>query len=84
MGGRVWAKPRPEGGSEFGFSLGAYPDDEIADAEAEAGTVAEAPSDPQGDATAAGIDGNAEVASGVPSEPAPPEDHRTEAPPARV
>jgi signal transduction histidine kinase len=32
MGGRVWAKPRPEGGSEFGFSLGSYPIDE-ADAE---------------------------------------------------
>ncbi|HET7031294.1 MAG TPA: ATP-binding protein [Candidatus Limnocylindrales bacterium] len=24
MGGRMWAKPRPEGGSEFGFSLPAY------------------------------------------------------------
>ena len=28
MGGRVWAKPRPEGGSEFGFSLAPYPIDE--------------------------------------------------------
>ena len=24
MGGRVWAKPRPEGGAEFGFSLPVY------------------------------------------------------------
>ena len=68
MGGRVWARPRSEGGSEFGFSLGAYPDDEIADAEAESGTA----------------DGNAEAALDVPIEPAPPEDDRTEAPPARV
>ena len=28
MGGRMWAQPRPEGGSEFGFSLGSYPIDE--------------------------------------------------------
>ena len=28
MGGRVWAAPRPEGGSEFGFSLSPYPIDE--------------------------------------------------------
>ena len=28
MGGRVWARPRPEGGSEFGFSLASYPIDE--------------------------------------------------------
>ncbi len=68
MGGRVWARPRPEGGSEFGFSLGAYPDDEIADAEEEGGTA----------------DGNAEATSGVPSAPEPSEDDRTEAPPARV
>jgi PAS domain S-box-containing protein len=27
MGGRIWAKPRPEGGAEFGFSLPAYPDE---------------------------------------------------------
>jgi signal transduction histidine kinase len=29
MGGRVWARPRPEGGSEFGFSLAPYPIDEL-------------------------------------------------------
>ena len=40
MGGRIWAKPRPEGGAEFGFSLPIYPDelepssDEPADAKA--------------------------------------------------
>ena len=28
MGGRIWARGRPEGGSEFGFSLAIYPDDE--------------------------------------------------------
>jgi K+-sensing histidine kinase KdpD len=28
MGGRVWARPRSEGGSEFGFSLTAYPEEE--------------------------------------------------------
>jgi signal transduction histidine kinase len=28
MGGRVWARPRSEGGSEFGFSLSAYPEDD--------------------------------------------------------
>ena len=27
MGGRVWARPRPAGGSEFGFSLRIMPDD---------------------------------------------------------
>ena len=31
MGGRMWARNRPEGGAEFGFSLGRFPadDDEI-------------------------------------------------------
>lgn len=28
MGGRMWASPRPDGGSEFGFALAAYPVDE--------------------------------------------------------
>jgi signal transduction histidine kinase len=28
MGGRMWAEPRPNGGSEFGFSLSCYPIDE--------------------------------------------------------
>jgi two-component system, OmpR family, sensor histidine kinase KdpD len=28
MGGRMWARPRRRGGSEFGFSLAAYPYDE--------------------------------------------------------
>jgi signal transduction histidine kinase len=28
MGGRMWAQPRPDGGSEFGFSLVPYPVDE--------------------------------------------------------
>ena len=27
MGGRVWARPRPAGGAEFGFSLRVMPDD---------------------------------------------------------
>jgi signal transduction histidine kinase len=27
MGGRIWAKARPEGGAEFGFSLPTYPDE---------------------------------------------------------
>jgi len=27
MGGRTWAKNRPEGGAEFGFSLPVYPDE---------------------------------------------------------
>lgn len=33
MGGRMWARPRPDGGSEFGFSLARYPidDDDVAD-----------------------------------------------------
>ena len=30
MGGRIWAKRRPEGGSEFGFTLRVIPDDEAA------------------------------------------------------
>jgi signal transduction histidine kinase len=28
MGGRMWARPRPTGGSEFGFSLDRHPVDE--------------------------------------------------------
>lgn len=28
MGGRIWARARPEGGSEFGFALASYPDDD--------------------------------------------------------
>jgi K+-sensing histidine kinase KdpD len=28
MGGRMWARPRRKGGSEFGFSLAAYPEDD--------------------------------------------------------
>jgi signal transduction histidine kinase len=28
MGGRMWARPRPEGGSEFGLSLSSFPIDE--------------------------------------------------------
>jgi two-component system sensor histidine kinase KdpD len=28
MGGRIWARSRPEGGAEFGFSLVALPDDD--------------------------------------------------------
>jgi two-component system sensor histidine kinase KdpD len=29
MGGRIWAAPRPDGGSEFGFILQRYADDEV-------------------------------------------------------
>jgi two-component system phosphate regulon sensor histidine kinase PhoR len=29
MGGRVWARPRPDGGSEFGFSLSRCDDDRV-------------------------------------------------------
>ena len=36
MGGRIWAKQRPEGGAEFGFSLPAYPDEPEPLPEAEA------------------------------------------------
>jgi two-component system sensor histidine kinase KdpD len=32
MGGRMWARPRPEGGSEFGFSVAAFPIDEADEA----------------------------------------------------
>lgn len=31
MGGRIWAQPRPEGGSEFGFTLLVLQDDESAE-----------------------------------------------------
>jgi signal transduction histidine kinase len=52
MGGRIWARGRPEGGSEFGFSLAIYPDDEP-------DRVASAPdgtAEPtRGDATLAGV-----------------------------
>jgi K+-sensing histidine kinase KdpD len=30
MGGRVWARPRPDGGAEFGFALPRIPEDEVA------------------------------------------------------
>ena len=30
MGGTIWARQRPEGGSEFGFTLRVLPDDESA------------------------------------------------------
>jgi hypothetical protein len=30
MGGSIWARRRPEGGSEFGFTLRVIPDDEPA------------------------------------------------------
>jgi signal transduction histidine kinase len=40
MGGRVWAKPRSGGGSEFGFSLGSYPIDEADDEELPVGSHA--------------------------------------------
>lgn len=33
MGGRIWARRRPEGGSEFGFALRAVGDDEAPDAD---------------------------------------------------
>jgi K+-sensing histidine kinase KdpD len=29
MGGRMWARARPEGGSEFGFSVAAFPIDDV-------------------------------------------------------
>jgi signal transduction histidine kinase len=28
MGGRIWARPRPDGGAEFGFSLRRYGDED--------------------------------------------------------
>jgi signal transduction histidine kinase len=31
MGGRMWARARPEGGSEFGFSVAAFPIDDVDD-----------------------------------------------------
>jgi K+-sensing histidine kinase KdpD len=34
MGGRIWAAPRPEGGSEFGFILRRYADDDAPRSEA--------------------------------------------------
>jgi K+-sensing histidine kinase KdpD len=43
MGGRIWARPRRERGSEFGFALRAVPDDEGADGDADA---AELPTTP--------------------------------------
>jgi K+-sensing histidine kinase KdpD len=40
MGGRVWASPRPDGGSEFGFSLVRCDDDRVL-SEAQAESQAE-------------------------------------------
>jgi two-component system sensor kinase FixL len=34
MGGRIWAAPRPEGGSEFGFILERYAEDDVPSSEA--------------------------------------------------
>jgi K+-sensing histidine kinase KdpD len=44
MGGRMWARNRPEGGSEFGFSLARFPadDDDFAEDGDDAGDPAEA------------------------------------------
>lgn len=39
MGGTIWAKRRPEGGSEFGFTLRVIPDDEAAMANATQATA---------------------------------------------
>jgi signal transduction histidine kinase len=48
MGGRIWASRRPEGGSEFGFTLRAIEPDEV-DADASASALAKPAS--QGDRT---------------------------------
>ena len=44
MGGRMWARRRPEGGSEFGFTMRVLEADEEFDAPARAGTAARAAS----------------------------------------
>ncbi|HEX5827660.1 MAG TPA: ATP-binding protein, partial [Candidatus Limnocylindrales bacterium] len=48
MGGRIWARRRPEGGSEFGFALRAIADEDGAEDGAEDGTEAR----PQGEGSA--------------------------------
>ncbi len=40
MGGTIWARSRPEGGAEFGFTLRVLPDDETIGAEPPAPAVA--------------------------------------------
>jgi signal transduction histidine kinase len=54
MGGRMWASPRPDGGSEFGFALAPYPVDAgDPDEEAIAEATARATADALGGGTAA-------------------------------
>ncbi|HET7702893.1 MAG TPA: ATP-binding protein [Candidatus Limnocylindrales bacterium] len=54
MGGRMWARPRPDGGSEFGFSLARYPaEDEDDGGLADEGAVAGPDDRPPAAATAA-------------------------------
>jgi two-component system sensor histidine kinase KdpD len=67
MGGRMWARPRPDGGSEFGFSLARYPtedEDEDEDDEAAAGDASTAGADGRPPAATTAADGHAVRRSG--------------------
>jgi PAS domain S-box-containing protein len=56
MGGRIWAKPLPDRGAEFGFSIPAYVDElEAAPSEDEPGHVFERPHEPMAAPTSAGV-----------------------------
>jgi signal transduction histidine kinase len=65
MGGRIWARRRPTGGSEFGFALRAVQDDDLFDTESADGmAIVAAADDPGSDSRQPEADAEQAVAPG--------------------